>query len=165
MLKAQDMNTLNLIALVQRIVVEAKRLSDQYTKEDTAPVNYACVFSQSEEEYASLVAAAQELGTIAQDTKMGPVFHVSPISTSAGELRLLKIRRPDVNRPERGDADFTVSNYSRFKEDHVGKSGFRLIEREDMEMMELQDPAFHALAYFSYPTLYEVLERLSLRTL
>lgn len=143
--------------MVQGIVKEAQRLCRQYTSEYSAPVNYACIFSQNPEEYEALMAVVKAMGPMVKETEMGSVFHIAPLSTCAGELRLLKIRCQDPNRPERGDADFTVSNYPQFKQEYLGQPGFGLIEREEMEMMELRDPAFNVLAYFSYPTLYKVL--------
>ena len=92
------------------------------------------------------------------ETATGPVFFISPLSTSAGKLNILKIRKPDPNRPERGDADFTVPDFPAFKEKYLGKSGFSLIKRPTMEMVELSNPSFNVLAYYSYPTLAEVLQ-------
>jgi len=67
---------------------------------------------------------------------------------------LLKIRKPDPTRPELGDADFTVENYPEFKQRHLSKTGFSLIQkRKDFEMLELADPKFHVRAYFSNPPL------------
>src|SRR3989338_6570829 len=106
------MNRQELINLVQKIVADAKELCDKHTSEKSAPVNYACVFSKSVEEFEMLLPFAQELGSVVEETKMGPVFQIMPINTVAGPLELLKIRKPDSKRPERGDADFTVSNYA-----------------------------------------------------
>ena len=113
--------------LVQDIVAEAHQLSVAHTDLSDAPVNYACVFCQSSEEYTSILSVARELGSIVHDTAMGPVFHIAPLATIAGSLHLLKIRRPDPKRPERGDADFTVSNYESFKKEHLSNSGWRII--------------------------------------
>lgn len=151
------MNVDNLKKLTQEIVAQARVLSEKHTDERNAPVNYACIFAQSESEYEEMCSLAQQLGTVAQDTAAGPVFHIAPLSTEAGELRLLKIRRPDPKRPERGDADFTVSDYQAFKQMYLGKPGFSLIKRPNMEMIELLDPTFHVLAYYSHPPLAEVL--------
>lgn len=107
--------------LVQEIVSEAQRLNAAHTSEKKAPVNYACVFAQSEAEYKELIDLVRRLGTIAQETAMGPVFHIAPLATAAGDLELLKIRRPCPNRPERGDADFTVTDYETFKKTYHGK--------------------------------------------
>jgi len=142
----------------QHIVSDAQALKDKHVVEQKdAPVNYACVFAQSDGEYEALLQEAQELGKIVKNTKMGPVFLVEPIETVAGPLRLVKIRKPDPERTERGDADFTVADYPTFKTSVLGKPGYKLIDRPDMEMIELADPEFDVLAYFSHPILIETL--------
>ena len=152
------MDAADLQKLVQDIVAQAKQLSEQHTGERNAPVNYACVFSQSESEYEALLDAARQLGGLTvQETAMGPVFQITPIATVAGDLGLVKIRRPDPKRPERGDADFTVGDYATFKDTYLNQPGFGIIERDNMEMVELIDPAFNVIAYYSHPTLAEVL--------
>lgn len=152
------MTTDELKALIREIVAEARQLSAAHTDQPDAPVNYACIFAQSPAEYEELVSVARQLGPVADDTATGPVFHIAPLSTDAGTLRLLKIRRPDPKRPERADADFTVADYDTFKKTHLGKPGFGLIQRKHMEMLELIDPSFNVLAYYSHPTLAEVLK-------
>lgn len=150
------MNIEDLKNIVKNIVVQADELKRTLINE-SAPVNYACIFCQNDDEYASFLNIAKQLGTVVQETKAGPVFHIEPIQTVAGDLRLLKIRKPDPNRPERGDADFTLSDYTSFKSAHLGNSGFKLIERDDFEMIEYTFPNTDVLIYFSNPTLAEVL--------
>jgi hypothetical protein len=144
--------------LVREIVAEARRLNAAHTTEQEAPVNYACVFAQSVAEYEELVDAARQLGPVADDTATGPVFRVA-IPTGAGTVPLLKIRRPDPNRREGGDADFTVADFDAFKKACLGRPGFSLVQRPDMEMIELIDQSFKVLAYYSHPTLAEVLKK------
>jgi len=151
------MNQQTLTKTVQDIVRQAAALKDKHTTEKSAPVNYACIFSQSRDEYDDLNQACRKIGKVVQETKMGPVFLIKPMETISGALRLLKIRAPDATRPERGDADFTVPNYEEFKKKHLSKPGFKLIQREKMEMIELMDSSFSVRAYFSHPTLGEVL--------
>lgn len=151
------MNLEEFKTIVQLIVAEASKLRDARTSEHGALVNYSCVFSQTEQEYKALLAAANQLGKIVQETEMGPVFYIGPVETTAGDLRIVKIRKPDPQRTERGDADFTVTDYSVFKKRYLGKPGFKVIERKEMEMIELADPAFNVLAYFSNPPLGKVL--------
>lgn len=151
------MNTEELKVLVKKIVAEAQQLNVAHTDQINAPVNYACIFTQSQSEYEEMVNVARQLGSMANDTATGPIFHIAPLLTAAGTLRLLKIRRPDPKRPELGDADFTVADYYVFKETYLSKPGFGLIQRKQMEMIELIDPAFKVLAYYSHPTLAEVL--------
>lgn len=148
----------DIIKLAKDIVIEAKKLSALRTDQGEASVNYACIFTQSQSEYDDMVALMQTVTNIAADTRTGPLFKVDPISTVAGSLQLLKIRRPDPNRPERGDADFTIEDYATFKVNHLAKPGFKLIERENMEMIELIDPKFNVLAYYSHPPVAEVLK-------
>jgi hypothetical protein len=152
------MTTDELKTLTRDIVTEARQLSAAHTNERDAPVNYACIFAQSDAEYEDLVTVAHQLGPVAADTPTGPVFHIAPLSTDGGTLRLLKIRRFDPKRPERGDADFTVADYTTFKKTHLGRPGFGLITRAEMEMIELADPSFKVLAYYSHPTLAVVLK-------
>jgi hypothetical protein len=156
-IKGEKMTIHELKTLIRAIVTEARRVSAAHTDQPEAPVNYACIFAQSPDEYEEMVNVAGQLGPIAQDTATGPVFYIAPLSTDAGMLRVLKIRRPDPKRPERGDADFTVADYDTFKKKHLSKPGFSLIQRKDMEMIELIDPSFNVLAYYSHPTLAEVL--------
>ncbi|HHT9116067.1 MAG TPA: hypothetical protein ACFYEL_06320 [Candidatus Wunengus californicus] len=143
--------------LTQEIVAQARLLSAKHTSQRDAPVNYACIFTQSETEYEEMLDLARQMGSVVDNTPTGPVFRIATLSTEAGYLEVLKIRRPDPKRPERGDADFTVTDYKVFKKTHLGKPGFSLIEREKMEMLELIDPSFDVLAYYSHPTLAEVL--------
>jgi len=141
--------------LVRRIVKSANDLKNKHTLEKNAPVNYACIFCQSKEQYDDLLKAAEKIGTIIKETPNGPLFHTQPLDTVAGKLKLLKVRAPDKTRPELGDADFTVANYSEFKKKYLKKTGFRLIPRENFEMIELADPKFNVRAYFSRPPLDE----------
>ena len=146
-----------LTKMVREIVADSSRLSAAHTSE-RAPVNYACVFTHTTAEFDETAAAARRLGTVAQETPTGPVFHIAQLKTVAGKLFLLKIRRPDPKRTERGDADFTVADFDSFKKKHLGKPGFSLIRRTEMEMVELIDPSYDVIAYYSHPTLAEVLK-------
>jgi hypothetical protein len=147
------MNVTALKQLVEEIVKNANDLKNKHTSEKNAPVNYACVFCQNNEQYNSLVALAQEIGKVVEETPTGPLFHIQPLDTVAGKLRLLKIRKPDATRLELGDADFTVSNYPEFKKKYLSQKGFKLIVRKNFEMIELVDPKSNVRAYFSNPPL------------
>lgn len=120
-------------------------------------MNYACIFAQSKREYEELLQAAQKLGSVIKETPTGSLFQIESLQTVSGPLQLLKVRAPDETRPERGDADFTVSDYAAFKKANLKKSGFKLVEREDFEMIELMDPSFDVRVYFSHPPLDEQL--------
>ena len=147
------MDTVALTQLVEEIVKKANNLKNKHTSEKNAPVNYACIFAQSKEQCNNLTMVAKEIGSVIKETPTGPLFHIQPLKTVSGNLKLLKIRKPDPTRPELGDADFTVENYPEFKNKYLSKTGFKLIPRENFEMIELVDSKFNVRAYFSNPTL------------
>lgn len=124
-------------SLVREIVSDALRLHKAHDPENQVVVNYVCIFSHTNEELNYLRLATEKLGTIVEVTPTGDVYYISPISTVAGDVTLLKIRNPDPVRYQRGDADFTVLDYPEFKKAHISKSGFKLIQRSDFEMLEL----------------------------
>ena len=143
------MNADDLKIKVQNIVERASILKNKHTDNKNARVNYACIFSQSEDEYKDLLATTRGLGTIIEETPTGYLFRINPLETVAGVLRLLKIRIPDVTRPERGDADFTIPNYPAFKKKYLSREGFQLIKkREDFEMIELMDAQVRCTGVF-----------------
>ncbi len=147
------MNKEELKSKVQDIVKKATILKDKHIDDKNAFVNYACIFSQSHNEYEELVEVAKNLGKIINETPTGLLFHINPLKTISGDLKLFKIRLPDLSRPEKGDADFTISNYCTFKKKYLLKKGFKLITRENFEMIELMDVDFEVRAYFSNPPL------------
>lgn len=71
-------------------------------------------------------------------------------------LKLVKIRRPDPLRKERGDADFNT-NYPEFKRKYQHKPQFELVDRGNFEMLRLSDPKFDTMACFSNIPLSESL--------
>lgn len=152
------MNKEQLIALVKEIVLKASELKNRYPDAIDAPVNYACIFTHSDEEFFQLSVLASELGTVIKDTPTGPLFHIQPLKTCAGILKLLKIRKHDEAHKDLGDADFTLSDYLKFKAEHLDQEGFKLMVRPDMEMIELMDKNYPTRAYFSYPPLDKQLD-------
>lgn len=152
------MDTMTLKQLIEEIVKKANDLKNKHTSEKNALVNYACVFAQSEEQHTILLVAAKGIGNVIKETPTGPLFEIQPLNTVAGNLRLLKIRKPDPTRLELGDADFAVEDYPEFKRKYLEKPGFKLIQRENFEMIELVDTKFDVRAYFSNPPLNKQLK-------
>lgn len=152
------MNKEDLKNKIKEIVKQACDLKNKHISNKNAQVNYACIFSQNKDEYDNLIKIAEEIGTVIKQTPTGPLFKIDPLDTVSGKLQLLKIRIPDKTRPETGDADFTVSDYQSFKKGYLSKKGFKLIKRENFEMIELMDSEFNVRAYFSNHPLDEQLE-------
>ena len=147
------MDTEDLKIRVKSIVEKATALKNKHIEYKNTPVNYACIFSQSDEEYKELLEVTKKIGKMIQETPSGFLFHIKPLDTVSGVLKLLRFRFSDPTRPERGDADFTISNFSEFEKKYLLKPGFKIMEKPDFYMIELIDSAFDVRAYFSNPPL------------
>jgi hypothetical protein len=143
------MNSNDFQGLLQTIVEKCVAFKNKYVKEKDLPIDYICVFSHSEKEFNEFLQHASTLGPIIEETKTGPVFKFTkPLQTIVGIPNVLKIRKPDLTKPQLGDVDFTT-DYPNFKKEYYGQNGFSLIVREKFEMLELKDKTSDVLAYFS----------------
>lgn len=134
---------------INYIVSHSTELRDRYTNASTAPIEFACIFCQNEEEYKVFTDSIKMLGKIAEETKSGFTYLLDePLKTVAGPLRLVKIRKPDPNHTERGDADFNT-DYKNFKDRYEKDPRFELVKRESFEMLRLSNPNFDVMACFS----------------
>lgn len=139
----------DIITTINHIVNKARKLNHKFTNAEDLPIDYVCIFTQSQKEFDELNNIAEQMGDTVQDTPTGPVYGLNlKLETQAGELPLLKIRKPDPARPQKGDADFNT-NYLEFKKEHLEKESFNLIDRGDYEMLELKVPESDVLVYFS----------------
>lgn len=135
--------------IVDHIVLACIKLKDTYIAEKNLPIDYICIFSQNDGEYNEFLKHASLIGEVVEETSTGPVFNIVRASIpQAREARVLKIRKPDRLKPQRGDVDFT-SNYQELKEKYFDNDRFKLIKRETFEMLELADKDFDVLVYFS----------------
>jgi hypothetical protein len=147
------MNIEDLKSKVQLIVKRANDLKDEYLGKNNTPVNYACIFSQSEEEYDLLRQLTGKIGKVIKETPTGSLYQIEPLPTVAGNLQLLKIRIPDRTRPELGDADFTVADFPVFEKKYLSLPQFKRMDKPDFYMIELLDQKYDVRAYFSNPPL------------
>jgi len=143
------MEALILTKIINYIVNRSTELKNKFTNASTVPVEFACIFCQNEKEYEEFTDSIKTLGKIVQKTSSGFTYLLDePIKTISGPLRLVKIRKPDTQRPERGDADFNTE-YKNFKKKYQGNHKFELIKRDIFEMLRLSDPSFDVMACFS----------------
>lgn len=151
------METINKI--LEYIVSKTIELNKTYLPDESVRIDYSAIFCQNTTEYDGFNEKASQIGEIVEDTPTGPLYKFTkPLKTVAGPLWLLKIRKPDITRPQRGDADFTLDDYYSFKEKYLKyKEHFKLINRENFEMLELRDEKFDVLCYFSNIPLTEQL--------
>lgn len=137
--------------ILEYIIPKTLELNQVHIPNESTRVNYSAIFCQSEAEFEELNKEAAEFGDVEEDTPTGPLnkFH-KPLQALAGPLWLLKVRKPDSIRLERGDADFTLKDYNSFKEKYLKDSDhFKLIDRGNFEMIELKDSKFDVMSYFS----------------
>lgn len=138
-----------LTTVITYIVSRSMELKNAFTNVSTASVEFACIFCRHEEEYQAFTREIDTLGSIVETTPSGYTYLLNePIVTSAGPLRLVKIRKSDPKLQPMGDADFNT-DYPSFKKHHEGDSKFELIKRETFEMLRLSDPKFDVMACFS----------------
>ena len=112
------------------------------------------------DEFSSLDTVARSIGDeVDKETAVtGHTYLLhEPIKTSAGLLKLIKIRFPDPTRPQRGAPDFKIKNYPEFKNKYIKKSGnFTLMLKEIYEMIEIKGE--DVLVYIPSDTLGERLK-------
>ena len=138
-----------LIKLIEYIVGRSAELKDKYTDAKDAPVEFACVFCQSDEEYRKLDNLVKKYGKVVESTPSGDTHLLNEsVGTLSGPLWFFKVRKFDPGMHGRGDADFNT-NYSEFSRKYGGKPNFELIKRDNFEMLRLSDPDFDVMACFS----------------
>jgi hypothetical protein len=147
--------------LIQNIVKEAENLKNKYTDQKNIPVFYACIFCQNDYEYENFIKEGYKMGKKIQEKPNSLLFRIKPIETSAGKLEILRIRQPDEKFRERGDADFVVNDYQSFKEKYSNQSEFKIIPRDNSEMIELYKEGENVRVYFSAPELVKSLSLLN----
>jgi hypothetical protein len=105
-------------------------------------IDYVAIFAKNDEEFNRLNSFAKTLGKEVdmESAKTGHTYELfEPLQTSVGLLKLVKIRKPDQVRPQRGAPDFKVKNYQEFKNKYIRSSGnFTLMLRKDYEMIEIK---------------------------
>ena len=143
------MNNINKI--IEYIIPETLRLNNIYLPDESLKINYSAIFCQNDKEYDELNFEASLIGNAVEDTPTGPLYKLNEsIKTPVGPLWLLKIRKPYITHLQRGDADYTLNDYQVFKEKYLqDQEHFKLIDRGNFEMIELKDPKFNVLCYFS----------------
>ncbi len=147
----------NVRNLVKEIVKKACILKDKYTDQKKAPVSYVAIFCQNNKEYEEFTKIVRTFSSVINETPTGFHYRIDPLDTISGPLKILKIRKPDKTRPERGDADFNVLDFKEFKKKYLPLQGFTLIERKDHEMIELMEKDADVRVYFSNPHVDELL--------
>ena len=130
--------------IVSYIVAQGLSAIKKYLPDEEFVLDYLDIFPKSEEELGHLSGVAETIGQEINKElalKKGRTFLLSePIRFSSGDLHLIKIRKYDPTRPQRGAPDFVIKNYIDFKNRYIRSSGdFTLmLRKENYEMIELK---------------------------
>lgn len=116
------------------------------------PIKSLTIFSHDQLEYENLVKILAELGMPYNESNGPRVVLHNPIIAGDNKITHLRIRKPDLERPQVGCNDFET-DYTAFKEQYLDAhpGNLRLIKRPAYEMIELSDPEFDVLAYVVSP--------------
>ncbi|MBU0706913.1 hypothetical protein KKG41_00900 [Patescibacteria group bacterium] len=136
--------------IVNYIVSQGLKAIKDNTDVEGLPVDYMGIFAEDDGEFMEIDEVLKTLGVLGDKTATpsGSTYLLNePLNTPAGPLKVIKIRKPDPTRPQRGAPDFRVSDYSKFKEKYLASCGnFSLMIRPKYEMMELK--GINVLVYF-----------------
>lgn len=136
--------------IVNYIVNQGLLAINKNTEEENLPIDYLGIFSKDESEFVEIDTILKTIGKPGDKTATdsGSTYLLDEhFQTSAGPCKVLKIRKPDPTRPQRGAPDFKVNNYTNFKEKYlIHNSNFALIPRKQYEMIELK--GVDVLVYF-----------------
>jgi len=152
------MSPTELQKIVQKIVEKTTKLKNKHTDEIDAPVNYVCILSHSKSEFKMLIDSTRKNSKIIKETPTGPIFRIPTLPTISGDLKLLKIRKPDKNKPQLGYADFTIKAFSKFKEKCLLDNTFYSFTRPGHEIIGIKDSDTSVSTYFANPPLDESLK-------
>jgi hypothetical protein len=139
---------------------EALAEAVEYTAKETArlcrkvigqslPIHSLTIFAHEQKEYDGLCALLLEMGAPLNENNGPRISLRDPFVVGGNKITELRIRKPDIERPQVGCNDFDVADYLAFKEDFLDKhpENLRLVVRTEYEMIEFFDPDFDVLAY------------------
>lgn len=144
------MDIKDLEKIVNYIVNQGIKAISENTDEKDLPVDYMGIFASDEKEFQEINDILKTLGQPGDKTASGSgatYLLDEPFNTPAGPLKVLKIRRPDPTRPQRGAPDFKINDYTAFKEKYLlDRGNFTLMIKKSYEMLELK--GVDVLVYF-----------------
>jgi len=139
-------NKKELIEAVEYVAIETSKMARKITGE-SFPIMSLTIFSHSEPEFESLGKILAELGE-PYNYNNGPRIKLhKPIEIDGNKILYLRIRKPDIERPQVGCDDFET-DFKSFKEKYLSKhANLELIRRPEYDMIEMKDKEFEVLAY------------------
>jgi len=140
-------NKKELIDAVRYVAVETSKLAKKIVGR-SFPIKYLTIFAHSQSEYELLIQILEDMGK-PYNYNNGPRVELhESIDVDNDHITHLRIRKPDLKRPQVGCSDFET-DYEVFKSDYLSKhtDNLSLIKRAEYDMIELHDKEFNVLAY------------------
>lgn len=140
-------NKEELIEEVKYVASETSRLAEKIVGK-VFPIKSLTIFAHSQPEYELLVGILADIGKPYNYNNGPRVELYEPIEIDDNRITHLRIRKPDLERPQVGCNDFET-DYETFKMEYLSKhpDNLHLIKRPEYEMIEFYDPSFDVLAY------------------
>jgi len=146
-MKKQIQNKKELIEVVRYVATKTSKLADRIVGK-VFSIKSLTVFAHSQSEYELLTGILGEVGK-PYNFNNGPRVELhKSINVGSNQITHLRIRKPDIERPQIGCNDFET-DYELFKSNYLFNhpDNLRLIKRPKYEMIEFYDPNFDVLAY------------------
>jgi len=146
-MKKSIQNQKELTETVRYIASETSKMAKKIVGKSFS-IKSLTVFAHSQSEFELLTEILAKIGK-QYDYNNGPRVELyEPIEVGENRITHLRIRKPDIERPQVGSNDFET-NYKTFKKDYLSQhpDNIILIERPEYEMIELRDKEFDVLAY------------------
>lgn len=140
-------NKKELVASVEYVANETSKLAEKIIGK-TLPIKSLTIFSHSQEEFELLSGLLEEMGKPFNFNNGPRVELFEPIKVGENSITHLRIRKPDLKRPQIGCNDFET-DYEAFKREYLLKypDNLVLVKRPEYEMIEFFSPEFDVLAY------------------
>ncbi len=136
-----------IISLANQIAVESSDMIRKIIGKDF-PIKSLTIFSHAQAEFEELSLALSTMG-VSYNYNNGPRVELSdPIKIDNNVITHVRIRKPDLERPQIGCNDFDT-DYEMFKKKYLFQfpENLSLIVRPEYEMIELHDKRYDILAY------------------
>lgn len=133
---------------IKGIVDNIHNLKNHLSLEYSLPIEYLTIFSHKEVEFKELVKDLEQIGE-RSDANNGYKFNLYDSIRYKGEdLNLVRVRKPDIHRPELGCVDLKYNNEEYLKLRYTAlDKGWDIILRKGYEMIELSSFDIPVLAY------------------
>ncbi len=140
-------NQKELIEAVEHVASETTKMAQKIIGK-AFPIKSLTVFSHSQLEFELLCEILAKIGKPYNYNNGPRVELYQPIEVGENRITHLRIRKPDLERPQVGCNDFET-DYETFKSGYLSKhpDSLVLIKRPEYEMIELRDKEFDVLAY------------------